>query len=129
MPGGSIPVGPDGALRWMARFDIGDGDGSAMWGSILNVEEDREANYEPTHPPARLLSDSTRMHRMCKPLGPADRGMRSPGGLTSMFACFLGVIRIASADPTPATATAPDPPPRERPPTMGPGTFRPSWDL
>ena len=46
----------------------------------------------------------------------------------SMLACFLAVTKIAVADPS--TATIPDPPPRERAPTIGgPGTFRPSWDL
>jgi hypothetical protein len=46
-----------------------------------------------------------------------------------MFACFLGVIRIAAADPAPATATVPDPVQRETPPTVGPDHLRPSWDL
>src|SRR3954462_13250470 len=126
MPGGSIPVGPTGALRWMARFDIGDGDGSAMWSAVLNAEEDLEAKVEPTRPATRLGPDSTRMRRACNPSGPADRGIRSPVGLAAMFACFLGVIRIGAADPAPATATTPDPVQRERPPAVGPGHLRPS---
>ncbi len=44
-----------------------------------------------------------------------------------MFACFLAVMNSAAADP--ATATIPDPPPVERTPRVGPGNFRPSWDL
>ena len=46
-----------------------------------------------------------------------------------MFACFLGVMRIAAADPVPATNVTPDPPGRTRPPSVGPGNFRPSWNL
>src|SRR4051812_21363040 len=129
MPGGSIPVGPAGALRWMARFDIGD-DGFSirtMWASIRTAGADREANVEPTRTWARLRSDSTRMGPACKPLGTADRGTRSPGVVTAMFACFLGVIEIASADPR--TATVPDPVPRTSQPSVGPGQLRPSWDL
>jgi hypothetical protein len=43
-----------------------------------------------------------------------------------MLACFLAVMKIAAADPV---QTIPDPPDRNRPPTVGPGNFRPSWDL
>lgn len=46
-----------------------------------------------------------------------------------MFACFLGVIGTAAGDPAPPTTIVTDPPPRERPPTAGPGSFRPSWNL
>jgi hypothetical protein len=46
-----------------------------------------------------------------------------------MFACFLGVIPTAAADPAPATHAVPDPVPRERPPTVGPDHLRPTWDL
>jgi hypothetical protein len=57
-----------------------------------------------------------------------------------MFACFLGVIGNASGDPAPPSAALrgpaapglaviPDPPARERSPRVGPGNFRPSWDL
>src|SRR5438128_5176669 len=132
MPGGSIPLGPIGALRWMARFDIGGGNGSAMWSSFLKIDEEREANYEPTHPPARLRFDSTRMRTSCNALGRADRGIRSPVGLAAMCACFLGVMSIASVasgDPAPATTVAPDPPARSGPPSVGPGHLPPSWDL
>jgi hypothetical protein len=44
-----------------------------------------------------------------------------------MCACFLGVIGTAAADP--ATATMPDPPARAKPPSVGRGSFGPSWDL
>lgn len=111
----------------MAKFDIGDGERSAMCRSVLNGEEDLEAIGEPTHPAARLSTDSTRMRRRCNPLGTADRGIRSPVGLTSMLACFLAVMKTAAADP--ATATIPDPPAPERTPRVGPGNLRPSWDL
>lgn len=47
-------------------------------------------------------------------------------GLAGIFACFLGVT-AASADPS--TATVPDPPARNRPPSVGPGNFRASSDL
>ena len=46
-----------------------------------------------------------------------------------MLACFLGVIRVAAADPAPTPPVTPDPPAREAVPTVGPGNFRPSWDL
>jgi hypothetical protein len=46
-----------------------------------------------------------------------------------MLACFLGVIRVAAADPVPSTSVAPDPPARGSVPSVGPGNFRASWDL
>ena len=94
----------------MAKFDIGDDDGSAMWSAVLNAEEDVEASGEPTHTQARLRTDSTRMRGACMPLGTTGRGICSPGPLTCMLACFLGVMKIAAADP--ATSTVPDAPER-----------------
>jgi len=46
-----------------------------------------------------------------------------------MFACFLGVMPIAAADPLPPTTVVPDPPARRGPVSVGPGNLRPSWDL
>ena len=46
-----------------------------------------------------------------------------------MFACFLAVMPTAAGDPGKPPSVVPDPPERERPPTAGPGNFRPSWDL
>lgn len=46
-----------------------------------------------------------------------------------MFACFLGVMKIAAADPAPEAIVAPDAPARSRPPSVGPGNLRPSADL
>jgi len=111
----------------MAKFDIGDGERSAMWSSVLNGKEDRQAICEPAHPGGRLGPDSTRMRQRCNPLGPTDRGIRSPVGLAGILACFLGVIGSASADPS--TATVPDPPAPSRPPSVGPGNFRASSNL
>ncbi len=45
----------------------------------------------------------------------------------STFACFLAVTSSAAADPV--TAIIPDPPQVEQTPRVGPGSFRPSWDL
>jgi hypothetical protein len=36
---------------------------------------------------------------------------------------------MGSAAADPSTSTIPDPPARRKPPTVGPGNFRPSWDL
>ena len=46
-----------------------------------------------------------------------------------MFACFLGVMPISRAEPAPPTSTVPDPLARRGPVSVGPGNFRPSWDL
>lgn len=110
----------------MAKFDIGDGERSAMWTSVLNGRENRQASCEPAHPGGRLGSKSTRMRARCNPLRPPERGIRSPVGLLGILACFLAVT---SARADPSTATVPDPPARARPPAVGPGNFRASSDL
>ena len=123
----------------MAKFDISPGTVGAvsgdLLGSILKAEEPTQANYEPAPRARRLDSDHTRMRAKGQWVGSFVRGMRSPGVLTCMLACFLGVTISgagpAAADPSrlPPTATKPDPPPRPGTPRVGPGTFRPSWDL
>lgn len=67
------------------------------------------------------------MRERCNPFGTADRGIRSPVGPAGICACFLAVMGSAAADPS--TGTIPDPPARTNPPSVGPGNFRPSWDL
>lgn len=123
----------------MAKFDISPGTVGAvsgdLLGSILKTEEATQANYEPAPRARRLDSDHTRMRPERQGLGSFVRGMLSPGVLTSMLACFLGVTISgagpAAADPSrrPPTATNPDPPARSSVPRVGPGAFRPSWDL
>lgn len=120
----------------MAKFDIspvnGDGDadcGAESCGSSgagLNVEDTTEANYEPDPRGACLHTDSTRMRRRCKGLGPVVRGFLSPGVLTAISACFLGVTN-AAADPV--TATTPEEVPRRSAPTVPTAPLRPSTDL
>ncbi len=116
----------------MAKFDISpetlgavSGD---LLGSILKTEEATQANYEPAPRARRLDSDCTRMRPERQWVGSFVRGMRSPGLLTCMWACFLGVtiseVNSAAADPSP-----PDPPAHRGVPRVGPGGFRESWDL
>jgi len=119
----------------MAKFDISPGTGDVvsddLLGSDLNDEVSTQANYEPTPRGRCLDSDCTRMAPERQGLGSFVRGMLSPGALTSMLACFLGVISTAAADPArpPPTATIPDPPPRTGSPRVPASAFRPSWDL
>ena len=122
-------------MRWMAKFDIspgtGDVAGGDLLGSNLKAEVLTQANYEPAPRGRRLDSDCTRMGAGRQGLGSIVRGRLSPGGLTSMLACFLGVTSPAAADParSPPTATIPDPPPRTGAPRVPASAFRPSWDL
>lgn len=117
----------------MAKFDIStsgeDSDGGAsrgVGGSILKIEDSKEANSEPAPRARRLISNCTRMGAERKPLGPIVRGLHTPGLPTRILACLLGVTSAAAADPT---ATIPDPPPRTAPAVVPPARFRPSWDL
>jgi len=119
----------------MAKFDISPGTlgvvSGGLLGSILKTEEAIQANNEPAPRARRLDSDCTRMRPERQVQGRSTRGMASPGGLTAMLACFLGVITPAAADParSPPTATIPDPPGRREPPRVPAAAFRPSWDL
>lgn len=122
----------------MAKFDIetpetGNAD-CGMWGSDLKGEVEAQANNEPAPRARRLDSNCTRMRGGRKGLGSFVRGMASPGSPTRIYACFLAVTSVlgsgigsAAADPT--TRTTPDPPARTEPIVVGPGGFRPSWDL
>jgi hypothetical protein len=119
----------------MAKFDISPGTvgvvSGEMLGSILKAEEANQATYEPAPRARRLDSDCTRMRAKRQVLGSFVRGMVSPGRLTCMWACFLGVTTAAAADPArpPPTATIPDPPPPPGAPRVPATHFRPSWDL
>lgn len=126
----------------MAKFDISPTGGVVsgdLLGSILKPEEPSQAIYEPAPRARRLDSDCTRMQPKRQGPNPTSgsfvRGTGSPGFGSPMLACFLGVMISAAgpavADPArrPPTATHPDPPPRSEVPRVGPGAFRPSWDL
>jgi hypothetical protein len=92
-----------------------------------------QANYEPAEPPARLVTDSTRMAaRNGRPrpvhLGFAPLRWCRLAHLKKLtvITCLLVSGGGAKADPT---TTTPDPPARKAIPRVGPGGFAPSWDL
>lgn len=123
----------------MAKFDIETpeawidaDDGSGLLSVVRKGAFHRLANYEPNPLAGRLHTNSIRIRAGSNPLGTIvrsiARGIHSHGALSPLIiALVMTVSRAAAADPT--TATIPDPVPRERAPTVGPGTFRPSWDL
>ncbi|MBA2542412.1 MAG: hypothetical protein H0V17_22415 [Deltaproteobacteria bacterium] len=93
----------------------------------------KQANYEPTEPPARLVTDSTRMaarsvaprhlhlglclHRWCR---------QAHLKKLTVITALLVLTGRSKADPT---TTVPDVPPRKTIPRVGPSGFPPSWDL
>jgi hypothetical protein len=122
-----MPVGPTGALRWMAKFDISLG---YAGDNAADIDEPRDAHKAIPAPAPALRSLGTDSIRMRAPKVRANRvqwGMSTPPRLTSMCAMLVGLAGSAAADPS--TGTIPDPPPRQHPPVIGPGRLPPSWDL
>jgi len=99
----------------------------------VRPEDQVQANYEPGCPPARLVTDSTRMDaaRVASRLsvgGFVTQGWcrHAPLKKLTFIAGLLGSSGPATAQPT---STTPDPPARKTIPTVGSGGFTPSWDL
>lgn len=94
----------------MAKFDIVSADSIRPGGR-------EEANYEPSHPPDGLRTDSIRIH--------SCNGALSPHVGTVVISAVFLVSSWASADPV---AITPDPPPRSATNAFQ-KPLPPTWDL
>lgn len=122
-------------MCWMAKVSPGKRVGGTVEDYELSYEagDPEQANYEPTEPPARFVTDSTRM--ATRSVAPRHLHLgfvvlrwcrRAHLKKLTVITCLLVLTATAPADPT---TTVPDVPARKTIPRVGPSGFPPSWDL